>query len=178
MKKPLSVILTALAGIALIVIGLVFVAQRNKNTASQLASNGIAHAQALPIVYTNATYSFSFTLPAGWSGYSIINDEWMGNPSDTNGTKPAEKGPLVTIRHPRWTASAPRQDIPIMVFTVKQWSNLLAEKFSIGAAPVPPTELGRNDQYVFALPARYNYAFPIGYEQVNSIIAGKPLHAF
>jgi hypothetical protein len=35
--------------------------------------------------------------------------------------------------------------------------------------------LGVNEKYVFALPARYNYAFPAGYEEVENIIASQPL---
>ncbi|MDD2756827.1 MAG: hypothetical protein PHS80_15045, partial [Methanothrix sp.] len=61
------------------------------------------------------------------------------------------------------------------IFTLAQWDDLLAEKFHIGAAPIGPSELGRNADYVFALPARYNYAFPTGYEEVDQIIQGKPL---
>ncbi len=34
------------------------------------------------------------------------------------------------------------QDIPVMVFTLSQWNDLLAEKFHIGAAPVGPSEFG------------------------------------
>ena len=28
---------------------------------------------------------------------------------------------------------------------------------------------------MFALPARYNFSFPAGYEEVEEILAGKPL---
>ena len=38
-----------------------------------------------------------------------------------------------------------------------------------------PKELGRNSKYVFALPARYNFAFPTGFEEVEDILAGNPL---
>ena len=65
-----------------------------------------------------------------------------------------------------------------MVFTLAQWGLVQAEKLSVGAAPIPPTELGRNSTYVFALPARYNYAFPTGYEEVEQILQGHPLQAF
>ena len=44
-----------------------------------------------------------------------------------------------------------------------------------GAAPINPSELGRNKRYVFALPPRYNFAFPTGYEEVEEILEGKPL---
>ena len=70
------------------------------------------------------------------------------------------------------------QDIPVMIFTLNQWEDLWQEKFHIGAAPIPPSELGRNARYVFALPARYNFAFPPGYEEVEQIIQSKPLKTF
>jgi hypothetical protein len=41
----------------------------------------------------------------------------------------------------------------------------------------PASEFGRNSRYVFALPARYNFAFPKGYEEVEDILNGNPLHA-
>jgi hypothetical protein len=64
-----------------------------------------------------------------------------------------------------------------MIFTLDQWNALQQEKFHIGAAPIGPRELGRNSRYVFALPARYNFAFPKGYEEVQDILEGNPLHA-
>jgi hypothetical protein len=63
-----------------------------------------------------------------------------------------------------------------MVFTVSQWDRVQSGQLSVGAAPIPPTELGRNATYVFALPARYNYAFPTGWEEVESILQTNPLH--
>jgi hypothetical protein len=71
-----------------------------------------------------------------------------------------------------------RQDIPIMVFTLRQWSALKAQKFYVSAAPIAPSELGRNSQYLFALPPRYNYAFPTGWQEVEKILEGKPLRVF
>ncbi|MDP1086626.1 hypothetical protein Q6245_30140, partial [Klebsiella pneumoniae] len=68
--------------------------------------------------------------------------------------------PMISIRHPDWTSQNPRQDIPIMIFTLAQWNMLQQDEFHIGAAPINPSELGRNTSYVFARPARYNYAFP------------------
>lgn len=62
-----------------------------------------------------------------------------------------------------------------MVFTTTQWEALQQEQFHIGAAPIGPRELGRNQRYVFALPARYNFAFPEGYEEVEQIIESNPL---
>jgi hypothetical protein len=62
-----------------------------------------------------------------------------------------------------------------MVLTVSQWNSLQRGEFHVGAAPIGPTELGRNDRYVFALPARYNYAFPPGYEEVENILRSNPI---
>lgn len=62
-----------------------------------------------------------------------------------------------------------------MIFTLAQWNSLKEEKFHIGAAPIGPSELGRNNGYVLALPARYNYAFTTGYEEVEQILNNKPL---
>ena len=64
-----------------------------------------------------------------------------------------------------------------MVFTLDQWNSLQQGGFHIGAAPIGPSELGRNNNYVFALPARYNYAFPTGYKEVATILESSPLQA-
>jgi len=128
--------------------------------------------------YQNTQYNFNFTLPMSWTGYSIVNTTWTGVTSTDNGEKTVTTGPIVSIRHPLWTAAVPRQDIPIMVFTVAQWNDLQADKFHIGAAPIGPSELGRNSKYIFALPARYNFAYPAGFEEVDTILQGKPLSAF
>lgn len=127
------------------------------------------------IVYQNTQYGFSFTLPSSWQGYSIVTGTWEGN--NVASGKVTETGPMLSIRHPQWTAQNPRQDIPILVLTIEQWNSLQKETFHIGAAPIPPSELGRNSKYVFALPARYNYAFPTGYQEVETILAGHPLQA-
>ena len=125
------------------------------------------------IIYQNKQYGFSLKLPSSWKGYTIVTSQWEGIAS--NGGTTAETGPIISIRDPKWTKETPRQDIPIMVFTLNQWNALKQEVFHIGAAPVDPTELGRNNTYVFALPARYNFANLPGTEEVQSILAGNPL---
>jgi hypothetical protein len=132
------------------------------------------------VVYTNTQYGFTFSLPESWKGFSIVSQQWEGYPLDDTGQGSGEQagpihGPLLLIRHPLWTQANPRQDIPIMVFTLAQWQQVEQEKLSVSAAPIPPSELGRNDMFVFALPARYNYAFPTGYEEVETILEGHPL---
>ena len=131
-------------------------------------------------VYKNTKYGFSVTLPESWRGYTIVNDEWDGYKDTANISQQnaSEVGPLIFIRHPKWTEDVQRQDIPVMVFTIDQWNKIQNDEFHIGAAPINPSELGRNAKYVFALPARYNFAFPVGYEEVDQILESKPLKAF
>lgn len=128
------------------------------------------------LVYENTEYGFSFPLPSSWENFTIVSDKWEGLSLEAsqNG-KVIETGPIISIRHPQWTAENPRQDIPIMIFTLNQWESLQKEEFAVGAAPMGPRELGRNGKYVFALPARYNYAFPTGYEEVEEILESNPL---
>lgn len=125
------------------------------------------------IVYQNTQYGFSFSLPGDWKGYSIVSSQWQG--TSLSGGANVESGPMISIRNPQWTSDTPTQDIPIMIFTIDQWNSLQQDVFHIGAAPINPSELGRNNTYVFALPARYNYAFPKGYQEVETILKGSPL---
>ncbi len=127
------------------------------------------------IEYTNAEYGFRLTLPQGWQGYTVVTDTWVGQHMDG---APEDRGTTITVRHPAWTAERPRQDIPIMIFPYDAWELIQTEQLSVSAAPIPPTELGRNNRYIFALPARYNYAFPEGFEEVERIIANTPLTTF
>jgi len=124
-------------------------------------------------IYENTQYGFKFSLPNSWKGYSIVTDKWEGR--DTKSGNVTETGPMFSIRHPQWTSATPRQDIPIMVFTIAQWKLILQETLAVSAAPIGPSELGRNSKYVFALPARYNFAYPIGYQEVEQILQNKPL---
>jgi hypothetical protein len=165
MKKQIAVPMTVLCGLVLLAGGIFLVARILSRSASSLA-------------YQNDEFGFRFTLPANWKGYSIVSDSWTGYASGDQGDIPVESGPMISIRHPLWTAENPRQDIPIMIFTLPQWESLGREEFHLGAAPIGPSELARNARYVFALPARYNYAFPTGWEEVEEILRGHPLQAF
>jgi hypothetical protein len=120
-------------------------------------------------VYENQQYGFKISLPKSWDNYTVIKGKWEAfSINDTQ--KVTETGGTIYIRHPKWTSENQRQDIPIMIFNIEQWDLLQQDKIHIGAAPIGPSELGRNSKYVFALPARYNYAFPTGYEEVEDII--------
>lgn len=134
------------------------------------------------VVYTNERYGFRFSLPESWRGYSVSVTEWEGGDGRTyqpgEAVPPPEKGPLISIAHPGSTKSTPRQNIPIMVFTRAQWRLIEEGKLIVSAAPIGPSELGRNTKYVFALPPRYNYAFLDGWEEVEQIVSKRALHAF
>lgn len=132
------------------------------------------------VIYKNEKYGFSFTLPASWIGYSIVENDWEGDVVNSKGevSLRAVSGPKILIRHPFWKTENPRQDIPVMVFTLAQWNDMQADKFHVGAAPINPSELGRNSKYVFALPARYNFSYLTGFEEVDQILESKPLKAF
>jgi len=127
------------------------------------------------ITYKNTEYGFNFSLPISWKGYSIIVDKWQGQIIGDTTTTTQLEGPKIIIRHPLWTEAVPRQDIPIMVFTPSEWTLIQQEKLAVGAAPIGPSELGHNSNYVFALPARYNFAFPVGYEEVDNILQSNPI---
>ena len=107
-----------------------------------------------------------------------MTDSWQGEAlSGKQQGQIVETGVNIIIRHPKWMKEDPRQDIPIMVFTKDQWKLIEKETLSVSAAPVGPTKLGSNSKYVFALPARYNFSFPTGYEEVDKIVNSKALVA-
>jgi hypothetical protein len=130
------------------------------------------------VEYRDTELGFSFSLPAGWQGFSIQASQWEGLKSADQGDQIVEQGPTISIVHPKSTPEQPRQAIPIMVFSIAQWDQMQAGEWHIGAAPIGPLELGRNSRNVFALPARYNYAFPDGWEEVEQILQENPLMTF
>ena len=161
---------------AILVIGVVAVVQLTKG--QQQSSLPDVHQSISAVEYRNTQYDFCLSLPKDWKGYSVLVDEWHGYKlTRREGDVIVAQGPLVIIRHPNWTPEEPRQDIPIMAFTRAQWRAVQKGAFSVSSAPFGPGELGRNHNYVFALPPRYNYAFPMGYEEVERIVKDHFLHA-
>lgn len=128
------------------------------------------------ITYTNSQYGFTFTLPASWQGYSIATTTWTGWANCPSGDCTTGTGMQILIRNPQWTSENNWAPIPIMVFTLDQWNALLQGKLLVSAAPFPPSELGHNANYVFALPARYDAAETEGWQEVEAIMASNPLH--
>jgi hypothetical protein len=132
----------------------------------------VAPVVSLKLEYVNDQYGFSITLPSSWKGYTTVSESWTGNLIDSPNSS-SINGPKLLIRSPLWTKEIPRQDIPIMIFTPDQWNLIGQEKLSVGAAPIGPSELGRNTKYIFALPARYNFSYLPGFEEVQQIIDSK-----
>jgi len=126
------------------------------------------------IEYRNAHYGFCSSLPESWQGYSIVIERWKGY-ANSDGDVVVQHGPIISIRHPRWTRANPRQDIPIMVFTHAQWRFIQNDEFHVGAAPIGPSALGHDRRHVFALPPRFDFSFPTGYEEVEQILKSTPL---
>jgi hypothetical protein len=123
------------------------------------------------VLFNFSDVGFTMKLPDSWRGYRVDSSTWEGLKNEPgSGDVVVESGPMITICHPDATPENPRQNIPIMVMTILQWEAMMAQEWHIGAAPVAPIELGRNSEYVFALPARYNYAFLPGWEEVEEII--------
>lgn len=128
------------------------------------------------LTYSNKEYGFNFTLPSDWKGYTIVEGTWKSTSfGRKRSDKVTQKGTELLLRNPKWTKKNPYQDIPIMVFTKKQWKLIEKEELVVSGAPISPSKLGSNSKYVFALPARYNFAFPAGYEEVEKIMKSNPL---
>jgi predicted carbohydrate-binding protein with CBM5 and CBM33 domain len=132
-----------------------------------------AESSADAVEYKNAKYSFTFSLPQGWKGYTIVTDKWEASDAQKG---VVENGPIVCIRHPDWTRENPRQDIPIVVFTLAQWASAEKSNLYVGGSAIGFHELGRNRKYAFAVSTRYNEADVAGREEVDKILQHEPLH--
>jgi hypothetical protein len=141
--------------------------------ASQTVQAATRHIET--IQYRNRKYGFRFTLPESWKGYRVSWSEWEGRVLVSDGNvEHVLRGPLLIIRHPKWTEANPREDMPIMIFTIPQWN----EGPIVSAAPFGPGELGRNRKYVFAVPPRWDYDFSEGYEEAEKLLTASSLHTF
>jgi hypothetical protein len=143
-----------------------------------LSTATTTHQVKTQVEYRNSDLGFSFSLPSSWEGFTIQNIEWEGLKSGDLGDEVVQRGPLISIVHPKSSVQQPRQDTPIMIFTIEQWDQLQQGEWHIGAAPIGPSELGRNSKHVFALPARYNYALLEGWEEVEQNLKSHPLVTF
>ena len=174
-KRKIIILRTILLLVPFLIMGCALLAAKRP---SEVSTDTLTEPTAPVVEYRNTELGFSFSLPVSWEGFSVQTSNWEGLKSGETGDEVVEQGLMLTIVHPKSTAQQPRQDIPLMVFTIEQWGQMQSGEWYIGAAPVGPLELGRNSRYVFALPARYNYAFPEGWEEVEQIIQDHPLVTF
>jgi hypothetical protein len=133
------------------------------------------HLSGLPIHYHNPQYDFTFSLPASWRGYSVLTEQWDGGHYSPvlDDTVFTEQGQEITLRHPQWKTNDLYQDIPIIVFTRKQWDEEEQGKIwpNLYAGGVID-EMWHNRKYVFAISSRYNAADEVkGWKEAADIIA-------
>jgi hypothetical protein len=138
--------------------------------------------KSVSVQYRSDTYGYYIDLPKSWEGYTVkkfVKDIY--GPGTKGEHEIVGRFLSEEVVHPKSTDAKPRQNIPIYIFTHEQWKNISNEKdsvWSVSAAPFPPSELGRNEKYVFALPARYNYSFPVGFEEVEDILKNNSFSTF
>jgi hypothetical protein len=126
----------------------------------------------LSLIYRNTKYGFTFSLPAFYEGYNVREETWSGGAPGKSDTKHGPKIFISNLSIPDY------QEIPIMVFTHAEWDMVEKGELVVSAAPIGPSELGRNATYVFALPARYNFADATGIWEVSELLDRKPLKGF
>ena len=156
-------------------------------TASCRSGDSANRLSGLPLRYHNGQYGLTFLLPASWQGYSVLIQQWDGETYSSAADKliVVGHGPTITLRHPHWQASAPYQDIPILVFTRAQWDALHQGKLwpSLYAGGVMD-ELWHSRKYVFAMSSRYNTRDDVkGWKEAGEIVeqnraANKMLHLY
>lgn len=159
MNKPLNIIIVLLCIISIPFIYITF----TPNNTEIVVLPGLVIPKPTQVatssMYNNQEYRFTLDLPESWNGFSatttIISD-----------------GVQVTLRHPMWTKESARADIPILIYPLVTWTKWEESNFEgyKTAAPIPPTERGRNAKYVFATAPRYNFSFLPGFEEVEVII--------
>ena len=169
-KNKIIYIVLIVLGFVLLVCVLYFI---NKNVIPTKTPISTANSS---VMYSNPDFGFTFSLSDSWKGFSIINNTWEGTPLTSTSSK--QTGTKLLIRNPRWTSGLPYEDIPVMVFTLTQWNSYRAGNFSVSAAPISATELGRNNLYVFALPPRWDFDYSEGYAEAQNIIKSNPLKTF
>ncbi|HEX3627036.1 MAG TPA: hypothetical protein VH280_16625 [Verrucomicrobiae bacterium] len=110
----------------------------------------------LPVRYHNAKFDLTFYLPVDWRGYSVLTENWHGETYSPSEDKIVELacGPIILLRNPLWKINDVYQDIPIYVFTRRQWDDMHAGKYDAVGAGGLIYELWHNDKYVFGIHSR------------------------
>ena len=126
---------------------------------NQLATSSDSATSSNSLIYKNDQYRFSMTLPADFIGYKVIESA-------------IPYGHSVIIRNPLWSNDNKYMDIPVLIYDVKTYNAWIANNFEgyPTAAPIGPTERGRNTNFVFATAPRYNFSYATGFEEVEKSI--------
>jgi len=159
MNKKILAIIILIVGIFLIVYGVKTFTNKDVVTPLPIVTENPVATTTSTSVYKNDTYGFTLNLENDWTGYTV-----------STGT--VQLGYSVTLRHPQWTKENPRMDIPVLVYPIEQWEKWAKTDFEgyVTAAPMGPTERGRNAKFVFATAPRYNFSFLPGFEEVEKIV--------
>ena len=139
-------------------------------TAGCCGPNSSKHPAGLPLCYRNEQYGLAFYLPANWRGFEVSVNQWESQRNSTALDRAAvtERGPILVLRHPQWTASSPYQDIPIVVFTRAQWET--HHPGTVGAGGLDE-EISHNSKYVFAISSRYNADDSVrGWKETSEVV--------
>src|SRR4030042_2938162 len=106
--------------------------------------------------YHDDQYGFGLKFPGSWSEYQV------------EPITPALQGTTAVFQiwnHPLVSPSEERAYIEVLVFSLAQWGNELS------LDQPHPIELGRDTQYVYAHPFRYDFLGLPGEEDIDSIYA-------
>lgn len=133
---------------------------------------GPAGRAAKRVVYVNRKYGFRLRLPDECRGFSIEPSSW--NAPYRGGSRGEESGPRFIVHCP--AEDGGNENVPIMVFTRKQWVRV--DDLELSASPYGPGELGSNRRYVFALPARWEFATDLSPDEIWSICQTDAFRAF
>ncbi len=127
----------------------------------------------LPVRYHNAQYDLTFYLPTDWKNYSVLLQEWGGETYLLKEDKDVvlAHGPIIVLRNPQWKTNNLYQDIPIYVFTRRQWDDIHLGKYDAAGAGGVIYELWHDDKYVFGMHSRYNSDDSVnGWKEVQDIV--------
>ena len=133
-----------------------------------------AATRAQPVEYRNSKYGISLKLSPRWQGYRVLHQQWM---DQHLGRKHLEEGPIIVLRNPRWTAKHPYQDIPILVFTRRQWRMEHEGKIFPYAGGVLD-ELSHNRKYVLAIYSRFDFGDDVKGRRVADELVGRNMHPY
>jgi hypothetical protein len=130
----------------------------------------------LPIRYHNAQYDLTFYLPADWKNYSVLTQQWDGEKylPEKDISVVLTRGSIIVLRNPQWKTNDLYQDIPIYIFTRRQWDDTNLGKYDAEHVGGVIYELWHNDKFVFCIRSRSVNSWKEGEDIVNQNCAAHP----